>query len=108
MYFLSYFSTTGRPRTPRPILPATDTVCVNGKKASEFNYEIYAPSDNTLKFGALYPGIKYYEVVTSTVRQVARNHFNCDRMNGMRLENQPTSNGKHPVWSICIFNDITN
>jgi len=82
----------GQPRTPRPVNPSRDTTCVNGKKSSEFQYEIYPPSKDTLHFGALYPGIKYYEVVTPTVKQVAQNHFNCDRMKGMRLENQPTSN----------------
>lgn len=33
----------------------------------------------------------YYEVVTPTVAQVAKNHFNCPSLQGARLENQPTS-----------------
>lgn len=85
-----YDRMTGLPRTPRPISTSNDIVCVNGEKPKK---DIFIPSKNTLKFGALYPGIRYYEVVTPTVKQVARNHFNCDRMDGMRLENQPTSNG---------------
>lgn len=42
----------------------------------------------------MYPGIRYYEDVTPTVIHVAMNHFNCNTMKGLRLENQPTSNGK--------------
>jgi len=82
---------TGMPRTPRPVDPVTDFTCVTGKKSSEFDHEIYVPSQNTLKFGATYPGIRYFEVVTPTVRKVAQSHFNCDKLKGMRLENQPTS-----------------
>jgi len=33
----------------------------------------------------------YYEVVLPTVRQVAKNQFNCPTLEGARLENQPTS-----------------
>ena len=47
-----------------------------------------------MRMGQWEPGIPYYEIVTPTVAQVARNHYNCERMIGMRLENQPTSNGK--------------
>lgn len=89
-----YDRSTGQPRTIRPLKAAQDIECVDGRKASEFGYEIFAPSKDTLTFGAMFPGIKYFEVVTPTVRQVAQNHFNCKEMRGMRLENQPTSNGK--------------
>jgi hypothetical protein len=89
-----YDKTTGLPRTPRPFKSNDSTICVNGKKATDFDPNLVTPAQNTLRLGALYPGIRYYEVVTPTVRQVARNHFNCDRMEGMRLENQPTSDGK--------------
>ena len=33
----------------------------------------------------------YYEIVLPTVVQVSRNQFNCQDLNGVRLENQPTS-----------------
>ena len=33
----------------------------------------------------------YYEITLPTVRQVARNQFNCQSMTGARLENQPTN-----------------
>ena len=98
-----YDRTTGLPRTPRPLKKAKEeTVCVNGKKASEFDHDIFVPSSNTLRFGAHEPGIRYYEVVTPTVKQVAQNHFNCNRMNGLRLENQPTSNGKFVMFILYL------
>ena len=33
----------------------------------------------------------YFEVVTPTVKQVVRNHFDCQTLRGARLENLPTS-----------------
>lgn len=84
-----YDRLTGLPRTPRPVKPDSNIDCINGKKSSEMESNIYRPSTSTLKFGAMYPGIKYYEVVTPTVKRVARNHFNCPTMEGLRLENQP-------------------
>ena len=83
--------TTGLPRTPSPEI-VDDIICVNGKTSGENGGNIFKPSSSTLRFGAMYPGIKYYEVVTTTVVRVARNHFNCSTMSGLRLENQPTSN----------------
>jgi hypothetical protein len=86
-----YDRLTGLPRTPGYKNPDPNIECINGKKASEMNKEVYRPAPTTLQFGAIYPGIKYFEVVTPTVQKVARNHFNCPTMKGMRLENQPTS-----------------
>ena len=36
-------------------------------------------------------GNRYFEIITPTVQRVVRNHFNCQKMKGARLENQPTS-----------------
>jgi hypothetical protein len=41
-----YDKETGFARTPRPIKPASDTMCFNGKNASEFENDIYTPSTN--------------------------------------------------------------
>ena len=98
-----YDRTTGLPRTTRPLKVATDVECIDGRIASDFDYEIFLPSKDTLAFGAMYPGIKYYEVVTPTVRQVAQNHFACEEMRGMRLENQPTSNGKEYLLRVILL-----
>ena len=45
------------------------------------------PGPNVMKEGVNEgTGQKYFEIVTPTVRRVVRNHFNCDRMMGARLE----------------------
>jgi len=36
-------------------------------------------------------GRKYFEVITSTVLQVVRNHFNCQMLSGAKLDNSPLS-----------------
>eukprot|EP00554_Chaetoceros_debilis_P014309 CAMPEP_0194124942 /NCGR_PEP_ID=MMETSP0150-20130528/59201_1 /TAXON_ID=122233 /ORGANISM="Chaetoceros debilis, Strain MM31A-1" /LENGTH=2931 /DNA_ID=CAMNT_0038818727 /DNA_START=94 /DNA_END=8886 /DNA_ORIENTATION=- len=79
--------TTGLPRTPRPFQSKTVT-CVDGNMV-----RTVAPSDSTLKAGFTKRGKLFYEVVTPTVRQVVRNHFDCQKMSGARLENQPTNDG---------------
>ena len=89
-----YDKEKGIPRTPRPIESRGDVVCVTGEMSSQLGGETYKPASSTLKLGAHYPGIRYFEVVTPTVRRVAQNHFNCSSMQGLRLENQPTSDGK--------------
>ena len=87
-----YDRKSGKPRTPRPIKPSK-TQCIKDFNTSKYKL-IVRPSFNTMRMGQWEPGIPYYEIVTPTVAQVARNHYNCERMIGMRLENQPTSNGK--------------
>jgi len=89
-----YDRLTGNPRTPRPVKDRGDIECVTGKMSSEVGRETYRPASSTLRFGAHYPGIPYFEVVTPTVQRIARNHYNCSSMKGLRLENQPTSDGK--------------
>ena len=95
-----YDRRTGLPRTPRkeakPLHNSFE--CISGKKAGQYLHDIYLPNSNTLKEGRTNTGIRYFQVVTPTVRQVARNHFNCPIMEGMRLENQPTNDdcfGEH-------------
>ena len=60
--------------------------CLDGSKK-----DVYAPTEETLQKGQTASGIQYFEVITPTVRQIARNHFNCPTMKGIRLENQPTN-----------------
>lgn len=82
-----YDQTTGLPRTPRP-LQAQNVTCVDGTTS-----EVILPSPNTIQRGRTKNGLIYYEVVTPTVKTVARNQFNCQSMTGARLENQPTNDG---------------
>ena len=85
----SYFydPTTGQPRTPRP-LKEERTKCVDGIVS-----DIIKPAENTMQSAMDRRGNLYYEIVTPGVRSVARNQFNCQKMTGARLENQPTNNG---------------
>jgi len=46
---------------------------------------------NILQQGYAMNGRRYYEVVSPTVLQVVRNHFNCQMMSGARLDNSVTS-----------------
>ena len=91
-------SKTGKPLTPRRKktgFATTDNVpCVGGQKKKDLTIAC----DNTVKygeelvkFGNDYAKRGFYEIVTPTVMQVARNHFNCQDLAGARLENQPTS-----------------
>lgn len=76
---------TGQPRTPRPFSSTTVT-CVDGTQRT-----LTLPAQNTLKFTETSDGRRYADLVTPKVRAVARNQFDCQSMEGARLENQPTS-----------------
>jgi leishmanolysin-like peptidase len=91
-------SVTGQPLTPRnrrSEFHITQNVpCVAGQEPRD----MALACANTVRFGLeevqygedqVQRG--YYEIVLPTVAQVARNHFNCQGLQGARLENQPTS-----------------
>lgn len=98
-YPFFYDPETGLPRTPRP-LEKRGVTCVDGNMV-----RIAPPSTNTLKTGYTNRGKLFYEVVTPTVRQVARNQFGCQQMGGARLENQPTNDGNcfGSHWEARLF-----
>lgn len=79
-----YDSTTGKPRTPNP--KKRKVTCVTGEKK-----RVFVPDASTLQRGVTDRGTRYFEVTTPTVRQAVRNHFDCQRLTGARLENQPTN-----------------
>ena len=79
-------SITGEQRTKNYL--EQQVLCVDGVVRSAI-----LPDENTLKMGTNSKGVRYAEIVTPTVRQVARNQFNCQEMSGARLENQPTFDG---------------
>lgn len=60
----------------------TNVSCVDGSVR-----DIEIP--NILKQRTTPTGDTFFEVVSPTVVQVARNHFDCQTMSGARLENQP-------------------
>ena len=98
---LSYFRhpVTGKPLTPRPFTVSM-VKCVDGREGGYYGL----PSDSVMKESFGMNGMRHYEIVTPTVRQVVRNQFNCQKMAGARLENQPTSEdcfGSH--WDERLF-----
>lgn len=86
-YQYFYNPKTGMPRTERPFEKKSVT-CVDGGQRV-----LAMPSADTIQPGFTKRGLRYFEVVTPTVRLLARNQFDCQVMNGARLENQPTNNG---------------
>ena len=106
-YDLPYFynQKTGKPRTPRDEFnqpPLANVLCVNGKRLT-----IEKASSDTVIQVPTVNGYVAYEIVTDTVRQVARNQFGCQNLIGGRLENQPTSDddcyGSH--WDHRLYNN---
>ncbi|KAL9184261.1 hypothetical protein ACHAXT_002347 [Thalassiosira profunda] len=95
---------TGEPRTPRNMFnrpPIKEVACVDGVRRA-----IVLPSENTIKLVTTANGYAAYQVVTETVRNVVRNQFDCQSLEGAQLENQPTSPddcfGSH--WDHRLFN----
>ena len=78
-----YDINSGLPRTPRPI-ETKEVQCTDGSIQS-----ILFPSEDTIKRGITSYGVIYYSVVTPRVQQTVRNQFDCEEMDGARLENQP-------------------
>jgi len=106
-YDLPYFYNpkTGKPRTARDQYnkpPQENVLCVNGKRQT-----VEQASSDTIMRVTTANGYIAYEVVTETVRQVARNQFGCQDLIGGRLENQPTSDddcyGSH--WDHRLYNN---
>lgn len=75
---------TGTPRTPRPFETQTVT-CVTGESKS-----LILPSESTGVFVEDAYQRRYYSIITPKVRSIARNQFDCQSLEGGRLENQPT------------------
>mmetsp|Transcript_25831 Transcript_25831/g.40060 ORF Transcript_25831/g.40060 Transcript_25831/m.40060 type:complete len:465 (+) Transcript_25831:124-1518(+) len=91
---------TGEPLTKRPFVPKK-VKCLNGE---EYFYNI-VPDENTVKGMQDQNGVRHFTVVTPMVKTVVRNHFDCQSLEGARLENQPTGNndcyGSH--WDERLF-----
>lgn len=87
----------GAPRTPRPLVEENVT-CVNGEVES-----IILPSNDTVRAGTTNKGVRYFEVVTPTVRNVVANQFNCEDASGARLENQEYYNCIGSHWEAVCY-----
>eukprot|EP00986_Skeletonema_menzelii_P018567 scaffold26658_cov153-Skeletonema_menzelii.AAC.2 len=106
-YDVPYFYNpkTGKPRTARDQYnrpPQENVLCVNGIRQI-----VEKASSDTIMRVTTANGYIAYEVVTETVRQVARNQFGCQDLIGGRLENQPTGDddcyGSH--WDHRLYNN---
>lgn len=104
-----YNHATGKPRTPRNVfnMPSQkEVLCVDGTRQS-----VSMPSESTVKPVTTPNGYIAYEIVTETVRNVARNQFNCQTLEGARLENQPTTTedcfGSHWDHVSLVFSNLT-
>jgi hypothetical protein len=60
------------------------------------------PSDRIIQFRTVRGGVRVAEVVTSSVRQVARNHFDCQSLDGAELESGDLAYGEEESTSSCI------
>lgn len=90
-------SNGGAPRTPRP-LEMDEIMCVNG---TFINTTI--PSEDTVKMGVTQSGVRYFEVVTPTVRNVVANQFDCQDATGARLDNFEHFDCIGSHWSTRYF-----
>mmetsp|Transcript_30115 Transcript_30115/g.36798 ORF Transcript_30115/g.36798 Transcript_30115/m.36798 type:complete len:893 (+) Transcript_30115:96-2774(+) len=94
-YFRNMY--TGEALTARPLL-AESVECVDGKtrmvvKPSSLVLQksIYERGDDDKEKEEGRRSVTNFEIVTPTVQRVVRNQFNCERLEGARLENQPTN-----------------
>ena len=83
-YRFFWDSDTGTERTARPFESRTVT-CVDDVERS-----LILPDENTMKFFQQDNGQRYAAIVTPKVQAMARNQFNCQSLEGAKLENQPT------------------
>ena len=83
-YRFFWNSETGTERTARPFQSRTVT-CVDNVERN-----LILPDENTMKFFDSPSGQRYAAIVTEKVRSQARNQFDCQTLEGAKLENQPT------------------
>ena len=83
-YRFFWDSETGLERTVRPFSTRTVT-CVDDIERS-----LILPDESTMKFSQAANGQRYASIVTPKVRAIARNQFDCQSLEGAKLENQPT------------------
>lgn len=66
-------------------VPLVEINCT-GPVSQQLTERIAVPSDDILQFRTVRGGVRVAEVVTPSVRQVARNHFDCQDLPGAELE----------------------
>lgn len=91
----------GKPYTPRPLVEEK-VECISGETES-----IVMPSQNTIMEGRTNTGVRYFEVVTPTVRNVIANQFDCEDVMGARLDHNEAYNCIGSHWSPRDFGTET-
>jgi hypothetical protein len=91
----------GAPYTPRPLVEE-EVVCVNGEIQN-----ITMPSQSTIMESVTKMGVRYFEVVTPTVRNVVANQFDCEDATGARLDHNEYYNCIGSHWSPLFFGTET-
>jgi len=77
----------GSPITPRVDGEIVETrVECTGPSSSRRHANVALPSEEILQFRAVRGGVRVAEVVTPSVLQVVRNHFDCQNLTGAELE----------------------
>lgn len=78
----------GSPWTPRDAHGQVPTKLVEctGPQGSRVFSNVTLPSNDILKFRTVRGGVRVAEIVTPSVRQVVRNHFDCQELPGAELE----------------------
>lgn len=66
-------------------IPITEIECT-GPVGQRQTANVTLPSEDILQFRTVRGGVRVAEVVTPSVRQVARNHFDCQELPGAELE----------------------
>jgi leishmanolysin-like peptidase len=83
-YAFYWDSETAVPRTTRPFV-STEVTCTDDVQRT-----LVIPSEDTMKFATANNGQRYAMIVTPKVRAIARNQFDCQSLEGAKLENQPS------------------
>jgi len=73
------------PRTPEGDVPDSTIECT-GPHAERRNATVALPSEEVLQFQTVRRGVRVAELVTPSVVQVVRNHFDCQNLTGAELE----------------------
>ena len=64
--------------------------------------KVALPSERILQFNTVRGGVRVAQVVTPSVTQVARNHFDCQTLNGAELESGDLMLGEEETTASCI------
>lgn len=104
----------GSPWTDRDVngtIPLTEIECTG--PAGHRTDRVQLPSEDILQFRTVRGGVRVAQVVTPSVRQVVRNHFDCQALEGAELESgivgdrQGSCLGDH--WERRLFkSDLMN